>query len=112
MYYMAHVGQILQSWMESAGISQNELARRTGVNQPTIARIFSGQSKDPRVDNLERLCRPFGKTVTDLYEAAKKNKFDPANIEHSAETLELLSKFNNLTPAQRLAVLAVMESMN
>jgi predicted transcriptional regulator len=37
-----------------AGLSQRELARRTGVAQPTIARIERGQV-DARISTIERL---------------------------------------------------------
>jgi len=37
-----------------AGLSQRELARRSGVPQPTIARIERGQ-QIPRVDTLMRM---------------------------------------------------------
>jgi transcriptional regulator with XRE-family HTH domain len=43
----------------SAGLSQRELALRSGVPQPAIARIESGRSA-PRVDTLERLLRACG----------------------------------------------------
>lgn len=39
---------------KGAGLSQRELALRTGVAQPTIARIEGGRV-DPRVTTLERL---------------------------------------------------------
>src|SRR3954447_25216329 len=39
---------------QRAGLSQRELARRTGVAQPTIARIERGQV-DARISTLERL---------------------------------------------------------
>lgn len=42
-----------------AGLSQRELAKRTGVAQPTIARIERGQVT-PRVDTLDRLLHACG----------------------------------------------------
>lgn len=42
-----------------AGLTQRELARRTGVAQPTIARIEGGLV-DPRIGTLDRLLRACG----------------------------------------------------
>lgn len=45
-----------------AGVSQSELARRTGIAQPNIARIEAG-GRSPRVDTLETLLRACGQTL-------------------------------------------------
>lgn len=52
--------------MEEQGLGENELARRTGVPQPTIHRILKGASKSPRISNLEKLANPLGTTVSYL----------------------------------------------
>lgn len=41
--------------MQSKGWSENELSRQSGVPQPTIHRIITGESKSPRTGNLEKL---------------------------------------------------------
>lgn len=43
----------------SAGLTQRELAARSGVPQPTIARIETGRQM-PRADTLDRLLRACG----------------------------------------------------
>ena len=43
----------------SAGLTQRQLAERSGVPQPTIARIESGKQM-PRADTLDRLLRACG----------------------------------------------------
>ena len=52
-------GDLLRTARARAGLSQRELARRTGIAQPTIARIESGVA-DPRVRTLERLLAACG----------------------------------------------------
>ena len=44
------------------GLSQRELGKLTGIKQPVIARIESGQSS-PRIDTLVKLLAPLGKTI-------------------------------------------------
>jgi transcriptional regulator with XRE-family HTH domain len=45
-----------------AGFTQRELARRTGVAQPTIARIEAGVA-DARVETLDRLLSACGRSL-------------------------------------------------
>lgn len=57
----------LKKLMEDAGENPNSLAAKTNVTQPTIFRILSGDSKDPRRSNVEKLARFFGLKAEDLY---------------------------------------------
>jgi ribosome-binding protein aMBF1 (putative translation factor) len=49
--YASTVGQAIRSARQSAGVSQAELARRIGAQQPIIARWESG-AVVPRIDAL------------------------------------------------------------
>lgn len=48
------------------GMSQNELARRAGVNHPTLHKIESGQRKDPSTTIVASIARALGTTVEAL----------------------------------------------
>ncbi len=74
-------------------MSQRKLAARTGIAQPTIARIESGRD-NPRVDTLERLLEACGETMETLPRAG-------LGIDRS-----LIRELLALTPAQRAATLA------
>ena len=52
-------GRVLRWGRRRAGLTQRELAERTGIAQPTIARIETGDSV-PRVDTLDTLLRACG----------------------------------------------------
>lgn len=54
--------ELLRDARTRAGLTQRELARRTGVAQPTIARIEAGVA-DPRVGTLERLLAACGRSL-------------------------------------------------
>lgn len=43
--------------LKELGLSENELARRSHVPQPTINRILSGESQSPRRPNVEKLAK-------------------------------------------------------
>lgn len=64
--YTTTTGRTLARLMREHDISQNELARLTNVPQPTIQRIISGESKEPRRSNLAKLAAYFGVTVAYL----------------------------------------------
>ena len=55
-----HIGKRLAAKLEELGWSENELKRRTGVSQPTIHRIITGESQDPRQGNVEKLAKALG----------------------------------------------------
>ena len=57
----------LKALMDTAGENPHSLAAKTNVTQPTIFRILSGDSKDPRRSNIEKLARFFGLKAEDLY---------------------------------------------
>lgn len=73
-------------------MSQRELARLTGVAQPTIARIESGAA-DPRLGTVERLLTACGYVIEALPRAG-------ARVDRT-QMRELLK----LTPRQRLDLL-------
>jgi len=53
---------LLSTATRRAGFTQRVLAARTGVSQPTIARIERGKD-DPRLGTLERLLNACGETI-------------------------------------------------
>lgn len=59
------VGKNLK-WLMGDSISPYALASETGVPQPTIFRILTGESNDPRTKTLQPLANYFGVTVAAL----------------------------------------------
>lgn len=64
-HWMA-IKDTLKGLMDRTSINQNELAERTKVPQPTINRILSGESKDPRHSTVKPLADFFGISVAQL----------------------------------------------
>jgi len=66
----------LAAALAKKGWSENELARQSGVPQPTIHRIVTGESKSPRSGNLQKLADALGMSVIELtYGAAVGNAY-------------------------------------
>lgn len=60
-------GEILKRLIKAYGnISENELARQTELNQPTINRILRDQSKEPKNRNLKPLADYFGISLSQM----------------------------------------------
>ena len=57
----------LTAWMEYLGTDPTDLARRhKDLHQPTVHRIASGESGDPRIKTLEKIANALGITVNEL----------------------------------------------
>lgn len=76
-----------------AGLTQRQLAQRTNVPQPAIARIESGRVS-PRVDTLDRLLRVTGEQLRALPRLG-------IGVDRS-----LIASFLQQSPRQRLETLA------
>jgi len=62
------ISQLLESLIKTDGallkhdgsINQNSAARAFGIHQPTLSRILSGQTLEPRAKAVEAICEYFG----------------------------------------------------
>ncbi|WP_081785912.1 helix-turn-helix domain-containing protein [Halomonas sp. BC04] len=54
------IGYRLRKLMDEHGISENELAKRSGVPQPSIHRIVNDKIKSPKYENVTKLARALG----------------------------------------------------
>jgi transcriptional regulator with XRE-family HTH domain len=63
---MGRLADNLRYLLDKAELSENALADKTGVPQPTINRILRGQSRDPRDSTLEPIAKFFRVSVEAL----------------------------------------------
>jgi len=91
------ISKQLSKLMRDNNLSQSALSRATGVPQPTINRILSEVTREPRRDSVVRIANFFGITPESLYESSSaKSPRTPA-----AETTEEIYK--------RIAMLSITE---
>lgn len=62
---------MLKEMRKKRGISQAELARRTGIPQGVISYIECGRTKHPRVDTMQALATALQCTVDELLGGGK-----------------------------------------
>ncbi len=59
------LGKIVYDEMQKRGWSQNELAHRASLSQPSLRDILTGATKNPRMGVLQGIARAFG--VSEVY---------------------------------------------
>ncbi len=63
---MAPLSDNLKRLLKHAAISENELARRTGISQQIINRILSGENTNPKLATLSPLAHYFSLSISQL----------------------------------------------
>ncbi|MEU1238871.1 helix-turn-helix transcriptional regulator [Micromonospora parva] len=76
------LGLALRALRRRADLSQRQLAERSGVPQPTLARIESGRSADPRFRTVERLVRAAGGQLVIGTSTAISGITEPTPVPH------------------------------
>ena len=86
---------LLKQWMDEAGLNQNQLARLSGVPQPTIGRILSGETYDPKNITLAKLVVHLGHTVDELNTGLSLQVRDEKSIYHTTPNADELDYIIN-----------------
>lgn len=63
---MKQLNSILKALMTEIRINESELARRTGIGQPVIHRICSGETDNPKVATLSPIANFFAISISQL----------------------------------------------
>lgn len=73
--YAKAFGEYLKSLLEEKGMTQAELARRTGVTEASVSRYISGQ-RSPRITQAYRMAWTIGIDMNTLIYLGKGEKHD------------------------------------
>ena len=65
--YVVVVKRILELCKEQ-GITPNALSYKAGVSQSTIKSILNGESKNPGIVTIKKLCDGFGITIVEFFD--------------------------------------------
>lgn len=63
---MSQLSTILKRLMLKENLTESELSRRTGIGQPVIHRISSGETDNPKIDTLLPIAGYFSITLSEL----------------------------------------------
>lgn len=100
------------SWLErlreikvQSSLSTREIADRTGLPEPTLEKLFSGQTKNPGINSVQQLVHALGYTLDDIDEKSTK-KAPPV---FSEEAKRIAREYDRLTEHGKGAVKLILE---
>ena len=67
------IGEAIKHWRKGRGLSQRNLAERTGLHYVHVGRLERGQG-NPTLSTLETLAKVLGKRMADFFAAPAKAK--------------------------------------
>ncbi|PTR07888.1 MULTISPECIES: helix-turn-helix domain-containing protein [unclassified Novosphingobium] len=102
--YVMHPKNRLRELRKRAGITQAELARKSGVSQPAISQLENDE-RPLTIDWMRTFARVFGVTAADLLDDEDNpHRLDP-------EEIELVQNFRQAEEQQRQMVKRVAEPL-
>lgn len=63
---MTEIAKRIKALMANQNLSEFNLSKKAGIGQPTIHRILSGESKNPRLSNLTSIAKVLNVSVAFL----------------------------------------------
>lgn len=82
----------LKNLLQKMNLSESELARQTGVCQPVIHRMASGETDNPKIETLRPIAKFFQITLDQLVGDVPLSPHQPIfHVEHETYNLPLIS---------------------
>lgn len=82
---------VIRDMKSKSGLTTAEIAKKSGIPEPTLEKLFAGKVKDPKLPTIQKLVRFFGGSLDDL---DKKNSPTPSEDEEGELTVdEVVSAF-------------------
>ena len=99
------------SWLErlreikgQTDLSTREIAEKSGLPEPTLEKLFSGQTKNPGINSVQQLVHALGYTLDDIDD--KSAKKSPADL--SEESRKIARSYDKMPPHGKGAVRAIL----
>jgi transcriptional regulator with XRE-family HTH domain len=99
----SHLGGWIRSVRVKQGMSQRELADRSGLSRSYVCDIERGRGTHPSVDSLDKLATALGYSRVDLLRAS--GVIETAGPRENDEERRMLAVYRDLTEAGRMSVL-------
>lgn len=81
----------LRKLLNAVNLSENELARRTGIPQQIINRMLRGENKNPKLNTLQPLAKYFGISISELIGEKLDSTTRVLSVQHQGwETIPLI----------------------
>jgi transcriptional regulator with XRE-family HTH domain len=103
------IGDRIKRRLRELGISQAELARRVGLHQSTINGIIRGNQRSST--HLHMIARELETSTAFLTGETEDPSIDASELALDRQDRLVLDLFNHLEPADKKAVLQIMQSI-
>lgn len=90
---------------ENSGLTTKEIALSSGIPEPTLEKIFSGATRDPKLTTIQQLVHSLGSTLDDLTPEYKTPTAEPQGL--SKEESELIKFYRQCPPEDQSALLRI-----
>jgi transcriptional regulator with XRE-family HTH domain len=99
-----HIGAIVEYRRKRLGLTQEELAERSGLSQAQVSRLESGKSKNITIESLRRIARILGCSAADLLleedkQGSKQDREDLSNEALAARIKALEARLERMEAA-------------
>lgn len=100
----------LKAMKAESGLTTKEIARRSGIPEPTLEKLFAGATKEPKLGTITELVHFFGHSLDDLDDREEtKNEPSPGNGKELDS--ELIKRLMALTPDEIARVDAFVQGL-
>jgi transcriptional regulator with XRE-family HTH domain len=99
----------LQKLMKAKGITQRALAEEIGISPQAVSKIVQGGTADPR--KLPYIARMLSVSIDYLTGESDDPSIDASDLALDRQDRLVLDLFNHLEPADKKAVLQIMQSI-
>lgn len=94
----------LNEMKKNSGLTIEEISDKSNIPLGTLFKVFSGQTKDPKLSTIQSVVHCMGYTLDELAENSKIKKTPP----YTSEAIELMRKIDKLDTWGRNTVRAVI----
>lgn len=85
----------LKMMKEQRGLTTREIAQLSNIPEPTLEKLFAGQTKDPKLNTITQLVHSLGFTLDDLINE-QKNAPEANDMATEAEMLQYFELLENI----------------
>lgn len=103
----------LKYMKQKSGLTTKEIAEQSGLPEPTLEKLFSGQTKDPKLTTIRTIVHFFGCTLDDLVPLDSKKSPAPAVAEtgESLDEKRLITNYHALNKEGKEKLLSYSDDL-
>ena len=102
-----NISRNIRHYMDTLNVTQIELSKLLNCSNTTVSMWIQGNST-PRMDKIDKMCEIFGCSRQDLIADTVK---EPEDILHDQLVSSFVNDFVELSPEQKLRVIAYMRQL-